>query len=52
LYCSVGLLSNYTCSLTVSQVYLYCSIEEDDDEQSTTSIYLLEYLEALLPAHQ
>tara|TARA_B100000795_G_scaffold234483_1_gene193683 strand:+ start:429 stop:572 length:144 start_codon:yes stop_codon:yes gene_type:complete len=45
--------TNYlTCSLNVSQVYLYCSIEEEEDEQSTTSIYLLEYLDALLPAHQ
>lgn len=34
------------------QVCLYCSVEEDDDEQSTTSIYLLDYLEALLPAHR
>ena len=34
------------------QVYLYCSVEEDEDEQSTTSIYLLEYLDALLPTPQ
>lgn len=34
------------------QVCLYCSVEEDDDEQQSTSIYLLEYLEALLPAHR
>ncbi len=52
LLCTAVSTNYLTCSLNVSQVYLYCSIEEEEDEQSTTSIYLLEYLDALLPAHQ